>query len=55
MEEMKKSITFMQNNLNQLLGSEEQKGCRTSRVYTLSVMLDKEIVKYYRNLSQTTC
>lgn len=55
MEEMKKSITFMQNNLNQLLDSEEQIGCGAPRVYTLSVMLDKEIVKYYRNLSQTTC
>lgn len=55
MKEMKKSITFMQNNLNRLLHVSGPAGCKTSGVYSLSVMLDKEIVKYYKNLSQTRC
>lgn len=54
MKEMKK-ITFMQNNLNRLLCVSGPAGCKSPGAYSLSVMLDKEIVKYYRDLSQTRC
>lgn len=54
MKEMKK-ITFMQNNLNRLLYASGPAGCKTANAYSLSVMLDKEIVKYYKNLNQTKC
>lgn len=50
MKEMKKTIAFMQNSLNQLLEANDS-NCQSPRIYTLSVMLDKEIVRYYKNLS----
>lgn len=51
MNEVKKSITFMQNNLNKLLYTTGPTGCKTSGIYSLSIKLDKEIVKYYKSLS----
>lgn len=50
MKDMKKSITYMQNRLNRLLVTSGPAGCRARPVYTLSLELDKEIVKYYKNL-----
>lgn len=54
MKKMRKSITFLQNNLNQLLDEKGVAGCKTAGVYSVSVMLDKEIVKYYKHLSRTS-
>ena len=51
MNEVKKSITFMQNNLNKLLHTAGPTGCKTPGIYSLSIKLDKEIVKYYKSLS----
>ncbi|MBE6022712.1 MAG: Spo0E family sporulation regulatory protein-aspartic acid phosphatase [Cellulosilyticum sp.] len=51
MKEMKESIAFMQKNLNRLLEESGEKNCQSSRIYSLSVMLDKEIVRYYKNLT----
>ncbi len=51
MNEVKKSITFMQNNLNKLLYTTGPTGCKTQGIYSLSIKLDKEIVKYYKSLS----
>lgn len=54
MKDMKKSIAFLQENLNRLLGEEEVAGCEIPGAYSLSIMLDKEIVEYYKNLDQAT-
>lgn len=55
MKEMRKRITFLQNNLNQALSEEGITGCKTTKIYLLSVRLDQEIVKYYENLKRATC
>lgn len=55
MNEMKKSISFMQDSLNRLLYVSGPAGCKTQGAYSLSVMLDKEIVKYYKNLTRSSC
>lgn len=55
MNQMKESITCMQANLNKLLQAEEGTNMQARGVYRLSVMLDKEIVKYYRHLTQQQC
>lgn len=55
MKEMKESIAFMQKNLNQLLEANGSKSCQSPMIYSLSVMLDKEIVRYYKNLTNTRC
>lgn len=55
MKEMKESIAFMQKNLNQLLENSDDKSCQSPRIYSLSVMLDKEIVRYYKNLTTARC
>lgn len=52
MKEIKESITFMQASLNKLMQTEEGTSTNASGVYSLSLMLDKEIVKYYRDLQQ---
>ena len=51
MKEMKKNIVCLQENLNRLLGSTDSSGYNSKPIYTLSLKLDKEIVKYYRNLN----
>ena len=51
MEEMKESIAFMQKYLNQLLEGQENDSCPSSKIYLLSVMLDQEIVRYYKSLT----
>ncbi len=51
MKEMKKNISFMQENLNRLLGTTGGSRYNTKPAYMLSLKLDKEIVKYYRNLN----
>ncbi len=51
MKEMKKNILFMQENLNRLLGTTGSSRYNTKPIYTLSLKLDKEIVKYYRSLN----
>lgn len=51
MKEMKKNIVCMQENLNRLLVTTGSSRYNTKSVYTLSLKLDKEIVKYYRSLS----
>ena len=55
MKEMKESIAFMQKNLNQLLEDNDSKNCQSSRIYSLSVRLDEEIVRYYKNLTAARC
>ena len=55
MKEMKESIAFMQKNLNQLLESDYGKNCQSPRIYSLSVRLDEEIVRYYKNLTAARC
>lgn len=55
MKEMRKSIAFLQNKLNRALNEEGIAACRTTGIYSLSVRLDKEIVKYYKNLGRSTC
>jgi len=51
MNEMKKNISCMQENLHRLLRTTGSSTYNTKPLYTLSLKLDKEIVKYYRNLS----
>ena len=51
MNEVKKSITCMQYNLNKRLYTTGVSGCKTSSIYLLSAELDKEIVKYYKSLT----
>lgn len=51
MKDMKKNILFMQENLNRLLGTTGVSRYNTKSIYTLSLKLDKEIVKYYRTLN----
>ena len=55
MKETKEVITFMQESLNKLMQTEEGMNIRANGVYSLSVMLDKEIVKYYKNNKQRAC
>lgn len=55
MKEMKESIAFMQKNLNRLLEDSENKDCQSPMIYSLSVMLDQEIVRYYKNLTTARC
>lgn len=55
MKKMKESIAFMQKNLNQLLESNESTDCQSPMIYSLSVMLDEEIVRYYKNLTTAKC
>ena len=50
MKEMKKNILCMQESLNKLIGSTGSSRYNTKSIYALSLKLDKEIVKYYRNL-----
>lgn len=45
---MKKCIASMQSNLNRLLYVSGPMGCKKQDIYLLSVKLDKEIVKYYK-------
>lgn len=52
MEEMKESIAFMQKYLNQLVEGQENDSCPSSKIYLLSVMLDQEIVRYYKSLTR---
>ncbi|MDF2612584.1 MAG: hypothetical protein K0S71_370 [Clostridia bacterium] len=51
MKDMKKNILCMQENLNRILGTTGFSRYNTKPIYTLSLKLDKEIVKYYRNLN----
>jgi hypothetical protein len=51
MKDMKKNILCMQENLNKILGTTGASRYNAKYVYRLSLKLDKEIVKYYRNLS----
>lgn len=55
MKEIKESIAFMQKNLNQLLESNESRNYQSQIIYSLSVMLDEEIVRYYKNLTTAKC
>lgn len=55
MKKMKESIAFMQKDLNELLENNDSKNCQSPRIYALSVMLDKEIVRYYKNLINGKC
>lgn len=55
MKDMKESITLMQKSLNKLMQTEDGANTNASGVYSLSVMLDKEIVKYYKNLRRCAC
>ncbi len=50
MNNRKNSIAAMQEALNRLLVTSGPKGCRSGAAYKLSVQLDKEIVKYYKNI-----
>lgn len=55
MEEMKESIAILRNNLNQLLENQENEQCPSPKIYLLSVMLDQEIVRYYKSLTSIKC
>ena len=48
MQDIGKNIAFLQDNLNRLLCRKGPGGCLHPSVYTLSIKLDKEIVKYYK-------
>lgn len=51
MEEIRDNIAFIQQDLNNLLGEDQTEEYGLGKTYLLSVMLDKEIVKYYKNLA----
>lgn len=50
MKPMRKSILTMQSDLNKLLETDQRDLFTTKIVYNLSLKLDKEIVKYYREV-----
>lgn len=49
MKKVEQSIMTMQCDLNKMLEHKDIHQVETTELYTLSVLLDKEIVKYYRN------
>lgn len=55
MKGTKESIVFMQESLNKLMQTEKGADTQANGVYSLSLMLDKEIVAYYRNAQQRAC
>ena len=55
MKETKESIIFMQNSLNRLMQTSQGADTHANGVYALSLMLDKEIVKYYKMHKQHAC
>lgn len=50
MEETKEKITTLQSHLNRLIIKMGSRSYSTAPLYTLSVELDKEIVKYYKDI-----
>lgn len=51
MNELKKSILEMQNDLNSRLYTTGPKGCKKQPIYELSTQLDREIARYYKLLA----
>lgn len=49
MKKVEQSIMTMQGNLNKMLEHKDIHQMETTELYTLSVLLDQEIVKYYRD------
>lgn len=55
MKGTKESIIFMQNSLNRLMQTGKGTDTHANGVYALSLMLDKEIVKYYKSHKERAC
>ncbi len=55
MEEVQERIAVLRSRLNQLLEEQENEQYPSPKIYLLSVMLDQEIVRYYKSLASIKC